>query len=99
MILGDLKMTDYEARLKRIADKRKALNEKIARLKSEQSEVNRKANNHIKLAIGSALLAFMEQENTKQEFKTFVLKLSDRAVQKEGAGREKFEELKKRHGV
>lgn len=59
-------------------------------------KAERKADTHIKAAIGGAMIAFFDHENCPATIRHYILTKADQGVEKQGLGREKFEALKAR---
>jgi hypothetical protein len=78
-------------------EKRKAkIAQTISAVKKDLRGEKKKAEDHVKLALGGAVLAFFEHENCPHTIRHVILTKADQGVQKQGLGREKFEDLKAR---
>ena len=88
---------DYAATLETIKRKKQALEKRAADLKKKQSTAERKADRHLKIAVGASVLSRMNDAGIPESVKAWILKISDSAVQKQGLARERFDALKSAH--
>jgi CHASE1-domain containing sensor protein len=84
------------AQIEALEARRAKLAQSISQAKQNLHKGERKAEDHVKLALGGAVLAFFGQENCPATIRHFILTKADQGVQKQGLGREKFEALKAR---
>ncbi len=78
-------------------EKRKAkIAQTISAVRKDLRGEKKRAENHVKIALGGAVLAFFEHENCPHTIRHVILTKADQGVQKQGLGREKFEALKAR---
>jgi hypothetical protein len=77
---------------------RKALLEaRITKTKVKQAMAHRRADLHLKAALGGGVLIALANSQLPHTFKAYLLKVADGGVQKQGLARVRFEELKARH--
>lgn len=84
------------AQIEALVEKQLSIAKAIAQAKKDLRGENRRAEDHVKLVLGAAVLAFFEHENCPHTIRHFILTKADQGVQKQGLGREKFEALKAR---
>lgn len=82
---------DSRTKLEKLLDMKQRLEQALAFEKAKQLGVERKADAHIKAAIGGAVLGMTELPKT---MRYAILAKADAGIQKEGLAREKFEALK-----
>lgn len=82
---------DSRTKLEKLLDLKKRLEQALAREKAKQLGEGRKADAHIKAAIGGAVLGMTDLPKT---IRYAILAKADAGIQKEGLAREKFEVLK-----
>lgn len=82
---------DSRTKLEKLLDLKKRLEGALAREKAKQLGEGRKADAHIKAAIGGAVLGMADLPKT---IRYAILAKADAGIQKEGLAREKFEALK-----
>jgi hypothetical protein len=82
---------DSRTKLEKLLDLKKRLEGALAREKSKQLGEGRKADAHLKAAIGGAVLGMTDIPKT---IRYAILAKADAGIQKEGLAREKFEALK-----
>lgn len=70
------------------------IEKKISLLQIKNSNAERKAETHVKAALGGAVLIALNDADIDRTFKRYLLDIADTGVQKSGLGREKFEALK-----
>lgn len=68
---------------------------KLLALENKKRGANRKAETHLKAAVGGAVLAAIEAGKIKPPAALEVLKLAGPGIQKQGLARDKFNELVK----
>jgi hypothetical protein len=73
------------------------IEKQISQLRIRESNDERKADMHIKAALGGAVMIALNDTKVPHTFKKYLLDIADTGVQKSGLGREKFEALKTRH--
>ena len=73
--------------------KKAQIDKKISQLQTQYSNDERKADTHLKSALGGAVLTICRNKTLSLNFEN-ILKIADGGVQKVGLGREKFEALK-----
>lgn len=84
------------AQIEELEKRRAEMAKQISAAKKSLRKEDREADNHVKIALGGAALAFFAQENCPATIRHFLLTKADQGVQKQGLGREKFEALKAR---
>jgi hypothetical protein len=84
------------AQIEALVEKQLSIAKAIAQAKKDLRGEDRKAEDHVKLVLGGAVLSFFEHENCPATIRHFILTKADQGVQKQGLGREKFEALKAR---
>lgn len=72
---------------------REALRRKLLALENKKRGDERKADTHLKAAIGGAILKAIANKAIKTEGALWVLKLADEGLKKEGLARDRFNEL------
>jgi hypothetical protein len=77
--------------------KKAQIEKRISQLQIQHSVAERKAETHVKAALGGAVLVVLNDPKVSLTFKMHLLDVADTGVQKSGLGREKFEELKTHH--
>jgi hypothetical protein len=77
--------------------KKAQIEKRISQLQIQHSVAERKAETHVKAALGGAVLVVLNDPNVSHTFKKHLLTVADSGVQISGLGREKFEALKTRH--
>lgn len=77
--------------------KKAQIEKRISHLQIQYSNAERKAETHVKAALGGAVLVALNDPDIDRIFKQYLLEVADAGVQKSGLGREKFEALKTRH--
>lgn len=78
--------------------KKAQIEKRISQLQIQHSAANRKAETHVKAALGGAVMIALNDVKVPNTFKKYLLDIADTGVQKTGIGREKFEALKTSHG-
>ncbi len=86
-----------EEQKERIKQKREALRRELLILENKGRGLDRKADNHLKLALGASILANIESGKISTQSAGVILRMAEQAIQKDGLAREKFEELKKKY--
>lgn len=77
---------------------RKALLEaRIAKTKAKQTSANRRADLHLKAALGGGVLLALANPQLPHTYKAYLLRAAEGGVQKQGLARVRFDELKARH--
>ncbi len=84
------------AQIEELEKRRAVMAKQISEAKKSLVKAERKADAHMKAAIGGAVIAFFDQENCPATIRHFILTKADQGVGKQGLGREKFEALKAR---
>jgi hypothetical protein len=74
--------------------KKAKIEKQISQLQIQHSNAERKAETHVKAALGGAVLIALNDADIDRTFKQYLLDIADTGVQKSGLGREKFEALK-----
>jgi len=82
------------ATLEQLKAKKAMLEKRIAHTKARQSGIERKADTHLKAALGGAVLIALKNPQIASTFKMYLLKAADNGVQKSGLARNIFESLK-----
>lgn len=77
--------------------KKAQIEKRISQLQIQHSAAERKAETHVKAALGGAVLVILNDPKVSHTFKKHLLDVADAGVQKAGLGRDKFEELKTHH--
>lgn len=77
--------------------KKAKIEKQISHLQIQHSNADRKAETHVKAALGGAVLVVLNDPNVSHTFKKHLLDVADAGVQKSGLGRDKFEALKTSH--
>jgi hypothetical protein len=86
---------DSRTKLEKLLDMKQRLEQALAFEKSKQLGEGRKADAHLKAAIGGGVLAAFENDpKMSTALKVYLLGKAEAGVQKEGLAREKFEALK-----
>jgi hypothetical protein len=85
-----------QARIQELEKRRAEVAKQISEAKKSLVKAERKADTHMKAAIGGAMIAFFDQENCPETIRHFILTKADQGIEKQGLGREKFEALKAR---
>jgi hypothetical protein len=75
--------------------KKAQIEKRISLLQIQHSAAERKAETHVKAALGGAVMVALNDEKVPNTFKKYLLDIADTGVQKAGLGREKFEALKR----
>jgi hypothetical protein len=65
----------------------------MALLKNREAVAERKADNHLKLALGGAALVALRNEQVARTFKHFLLTNAASGIEKEGLGRDRYDAL------
>lgn len=84
------------AKIQELEKRRAEMAKKISEAKKNLVKAERKADTHMKAAIGGAMIAFFDHENCPATIRHFILTKADQGIEKQGLGREKFEALKAR---
>lgn len=84
------------AQIEELEKRRAVMAQRISEAKKSLVKAERKADTHMKAAIGGAVIAFFDQENCPATIRHYILAKADQGVEKQGLGREKFEALKVR---
>jgi hypothetical protein len=74
--------------------KKAQIEKRISRLQIQHSAAERRAETHVKAALGGAVMIALNDPKVPNTFKKYLLDIADNGVQKSGLGREKFEALK-----
>lgn len=77
--------------------KKAKIEKQISQLQIQHSNAERKAETHVKAALGGAVMIALKDPDIDRIFKQYLLEVADTGVQKSGLGREKFELLKTHH--
>ena len=77
--------------------KKAQIEKRISQLQIQHSAAERKAETHVKAALGGAVLVVLNDPKVSHTFKKHLLDVADAGVQKAGIGRDKFEALKTSH--
>jgi hypothetical protein len=77
--------------------KKAQLEKRISQLQIQHSVAERKAETHVKAALGGAVLVVLNDPKVSHTFKKHLLDVANAGVQASGLGRDKFEALKIRH--
>jgi hypothetical protein len=77
--------------------KKAKIEKRISQLQIQHSAAERRAETHVKAALGGAVLIALNDPDIDRIFKQYLLDIADTGVQKSGLGRDKFEALKTRH--
>jgi hypothetical protein len=77
--------------------KKAKIEKRISQLQIQHSAAERRAETHVKAALGGAVLVVLNDPKVSHTFKKHLLDIADTGVQKVGLGRDKFEALKIRH--
>jgi hypothetical protein len=85
------------ATLEQLEAKKAALEKRIAQTKARQSGLERRADTHLKAALGGAVLIALNNPQISHTLKAYLLNAAEGGVQKQGVARARFEELKARH--
>lgn len=84
------------ATLEQLEAKKAVLEKRIAQTKARQSGIERRADTHLKAALGGAVLIALENPQIINTFKLYLLKMAAAGVQKSGLARQNFEKLKEK---
>lgn len=87
------KIKTIDEQKKEIQDKREALRRKLLALENKKRGDDRKADTHLKAAIGGAIIKAIQSNTIKVEGALWVLKLADEGLKKEGLARDRYNEL------
>lgn len=82
------------ATLEQLEAKKAALQKRIAQTKARQSGLERKADTHLKAALGGAVLIALNNPQISHTLKAYLLNVAEGGVQKFGLARQNFENLK-----
>jgi hypothetical protein len=74
--------------------KKAKIEKRISLLQIQHSAAERRAETHVKAALGGAVVIALSEAKVPNTFKKYLLDLADTGVQKSGLGREKFESIK-----
>lgn len=74
--------------------KKARIEKRISQLQIQHSAAERRAETHVKAALGGAVLGALKDPKVSATFKTYLLDMADTGIQKSGLGREKFESIK-----
>jgi hypothetical protein len=85
------------ATLEQLEAKKAALQKRIAQTKARQSGLERRADTHLKAALGGAVLIALNNPQISHTLKVYLLNAAEGGIQKQGVARARFEELKARH--
>jgi hypothetical protein len=85
------------SKIEELKAKKAQIEKRISQLQIQHSAVERKAETHVKAALGGAVLVVLNDPKVSHTFKKHLLDIADTGVQKVGHGRDKFEALKIRH--
>lgn len=75
--------------------KKAKIEKRISQLRIQHSAAERRAETHVKAALGGAVVIALNDAKVPNTFKKYLLDIADAGVQKSGLGRDKFEALKK----
>lgn len=78
--------------------KKAQIEKRISQLQIQHSVAERKAETHVKAALGGAVLVVLNDPKVSHTFKKHLLDIADAGVQKSGLGRDRFEALKVKSG-
>jgi hypothetical protein len=90
---------DSRTKLEKLLDMKQRLEQALAFEKAKQLGVERKADAHLKAALGAGFLALLHQEKLPATIRAAILMAADSGIQKVGLARTKFETLKGRYGT
>ena len=76
--------------------KKARIEKRISQLQIQHSAAERRAETHVKAALGGAVVIALNDAKVPNTFKKYLLDIADTGVQKSGLGRDKFEALKTR---
>ncbi len=85
------------ATIEQLKAKKAALEKRIAQTKARQSGLERRADTHLKAALGGAVLIALDNPQISHTLKAYLLNAAEGGVRKQGVARAHFEELKARH--
>ena len=74
--------------------KKAKIEKRISQLQIQHSAAERRAETHVKTALGGAVLVALKDPKVSATFKTYLLEIANSGVQTSGLGREKFEALR-----
>lgn len=80
--------------LEQLKAKKAALEKRIAAAASKQKLDSRRADTHLKAALGGAVLIALANPNFSSVFKIYLLDAANAGIQKQGLARVRFEALK-----
>lgn len=84
-------------KIENLKAKKAQIEKQISLWNLQNSNAERKAETHVKAALGGAVLIALNDADIDRTIKRYLLDIADTGVQKSGLGREKFELLKTRH--
>ncbi len=84
------------ATLEQLKAKKATLEKRIAQAKSRQLGIERRAETHLKAALGGAVLIALDNPQIVNTFKLYMLNTADKGLQKSGLARQNFEKLKQK---
>ncbi len=87
------------ATLEQLEAKKAALEKRIAQAKARQSGLERRADTHLKAALGGAVLIALNNPQISHTLKAYLLNAAEDGIQKQGVARTRFEELKTRYTI
>lgn len=74
--------------------KKARIEKQISHLQIQHTNAERRAETHVKAALGGAVMFALNDPKVPNTFKKYLLDIADTGVQKSGLGREKFESIK-----
>ena len=80
--------------LEQLKTRKAQLEVRIAKAKARQTAGERRADTHLKAALGGAVLIALNNPQVPLTYKNYLLKLAEGGVQKNGLARTRFEALK-----
>lgn len=83
--------------LEQLKARKAMLEARIAKTKVKQAMAHRRADLHLKAALGGGVLIALANAQLPHTFKAYLLKVAEGGVQKQGLARVRFDELKARH--
>ena len=79
--------------IEKLRERQKQIAKRITQLQAASKAEERKAEAHLKIALGGAVLLALEDANVSGTFKHYLLNKAAGGIQAQGRGRELFDEL------
>ena len=84
-------------KLEKLRERQKQIAKRITQLQAANTVDERKAEAHLKIALGGAVLIALDDANVMGTFKLYLLNKAAQGIQPQGRGRELFNALLEKH--